>query len=346
MNVKIIDTSKGPVTLATIENSKGASVTLSSIGAGIVSVNVPDKNGVLSDVVIGYRNIEDYFYDGPCAGKTPGRFANRIAGGHLSVEGIDYQLAINNGPNALHGGPEGFQNKIWDFKAVDDNTVEFSLLSPDGDENYPGQLRASVRYEWNDDCLLTITMSAKTSAATVVNLTNHSYFNLDGHDSGSVLNHTLWLKGARWLPTDETLVPTGQIATVVGSPMDFTEAHTLGRDINKVFPALKYGKGYDGGWIIDAAVNGDIQHIATLAAVNSGRLLEVFTDQPAVQVYTGNWLTGSPKSKSGTEYHDYDAVAIECQDMPDAPNKPQFPSTLLKPGEKYCRHICFKFSAV
>lgn len=331
---------KGEITLFTITNAKGAKVTLSSLGAGIVRVELPEPDGSLTNVVIGYADPADYIADGPCAGKVPGRYANRIAKGHLVVDGKTYQLAINNGPNALHGGPEGFQNQIWDAK-VEGDAVVFTLHSPDGDENYPGNLTATARYTWSNDNKLTLDLYAETDAPTVVNLTNHTYWNLDGENSGSVLDHTMWLGCSRYLPTDDTLIPTGEIAPVAGTPMDFTSPKALARDIKTDFPALNYGKGYDNCWVVDDYTPGTMRHVATLVAPRSGRVLEVSTSQPAAQVYTGNWLAGSPKNPEGRSYNDYDGVAIECQDMPDAPNHPNFPSTLLMPGQEYHRTIEF-----
>jgi len=334
---------KGDITLYTLTNASGAKVTLSSLGAGVVSVEVPDREGKLENVVIGYADPADYFYDGPCAGKVPGRYANRIARGRFTLDGREYSLAINNGPNALHGGPEGFQNRIWD-STVDGDTVVFSRVSPDGEESYPGTVKVSASYTWDDDCRLTLRLEAETDAPTVVNLTNHTYWNLDGENSGSVLDERLWLDADYYLPTDDTLIPTGEIAPVKGTPMDFTTLHVIGRDIKQDFPALVYGKGYDNCWVINDRKPGELRHVATLEAARSGRELRVYTTQPAVQVYTGNWLAGSPANPEGRSYNDYDGVAIECQGMPDSPNHPNFPSTELRPGEKYEQTIVFSLS--
>lgn len=326
----------------TLTNKSGASVTLSSLGAGIISIIVPDKDGKLEDVVIGYANLEDYLADGPCAGKCPGRYANRIAGGHLKIDGKSWQLPINNGPNHLHGGPEGFQNKLWDSRK-DGDAVEFMYLSEDGEMGYPGTLQVVARYSWSEDNVLTLTLRARCDSPTVLNLTNHSYFNLDGHGSGSVLDHKLKLYSSLYLPTDETLVPTGEADPVAGTPMDFLEAKPIGQDIKEDFPALRYGKGYDACWIIDGYEEGQLSPAAELYAPKSGRSLKVYTTQPGVQIYTGNWLSGCPAGKEGAVYEDYSAVAIECQHFPDSPNKAEFPSTRLNPDEEFEQAIVFEF---
>lgn len=324
----------------TLTNEAGASVVVSNIGAAIVSVNVPDASGKLDDVVIGYGKAEDYFGDGPCAGKVPGRFANRIAAGKFSLGGKNYTLPVNNGPNHLHGGPDGFQNQVWDSRKYK-NGVEFKYVSADGEMGYPGNLVVVARYEWSENCELRLTFTAKTDAETIVNLTNHAYFNLNGH--GSVLQHYLRLNASEYLPTDDTLIPTGESEPVAGTPMDFVTAKTLGRDIKKDFPALNYGKGYDACWVIDGYVPGQIQEAAHLYSKRSGRSLKVYTTQPGVQVYTGNWLEGCPKGKRGRVYHDYCAVALECQHFPDSPNKPEYPSVVLKPGKTFHEAIIFAF---
>lgn len=336
---------KGEIELFKLTNSTGASVLLSSLGAAIVSVVVPDREGNLDDVALGYANPADYLYDGPCAGKIPGRYANRISKGHLNIDGKTYTLAINNGPNALHGGPEGFQNQIWKSNEIQ-NGVEFSLFSPDGDESYPGNLKVVARYTWSNDNILRLIIEANTDQDTVVNLTNHCYWNLNGHNSGSVLSHQLRIPAAKYLPTDETLIPTGEIASVKDTPMDFTRMKTLGQDIKADFPALNYGKGYDACWVVDDYEDGINRVIAELYSPETGRLLTVESTQPGVQIYTGNWLKGSPVNKSGRSYEDYDGVAIECQHFPDSPNRPDFPSTLLRADESFKETITFRFTAI
>ncbi len=326
-----------------LTNASGAWVEVASVGAGIVGIAVPDKDGKLADVVLGYPKAESYFGDGPCFGKVPGRFANRICKGKFTLDGKEYDLPINNGPNHLHGGPEGFQNKVWDSRE-DGDAVEFLYYSADGEMGYPGALKAVARYEWSDKNVLLLTLTAECDAPTVVNLTNHVYFNLDGEGSGDIFGHLLQLNASEYLPTDETLIPCGDSEPVAGTPMDFTVAKPLGRDIKQDFPALNYGKGYDACWVIDGAQKGQLQKAAELYSPASGRALEVTTTQPGVQVYTGNWLEGCPEGKCGRSYHDYEGVALECQNFPDSPNKPDYPSPVLRPGETYQQAIIFAFS--
>ena len=329
-----------PIFRYTITNSSGASVVLCNFGAAIVGVNVPDKNGKLGDVVLGYGKAESYDHDGPCFGKCPGRFANRIAKGHLVIDGKTYSLPINNGPNHLHGGREGFQNRLWESRKHK-GAVEFKYVSKDGEMGYPGNLVVVAHYEWTEDNVLTLTFTARTDAKTVVNLTNHAYFNLDC--GGSVLRHTLQLNASEYLPTDATLIPLGESEPVARTPMDFLNPKRLGKDIHKDFPALKYGKGYDACWLIDGYTPGQLQTAAILKGPRSGRTLTVTTTQPGVQIYTGNWLNGCPKGKRGRIYHDYDGVAIECQHYPDSPNHPEYPPVVLKPHKVYHEAIVFDF---
>ncbi len=329
--------------LYTIRNESGAFVRLSSVGAGIVGIAVPDKEGKLADVVLGYPDAASYFADGPCSGKCPGRFANRIALGKFTLDGVEYNLPVNNGPNHLHGGPEGFQNQVWDSRIVDD-AVEFMYFSEDGEAGYPGDMKVVARYEWSEDNALKLFLTARTDKTTVVNLTNHAYFNLDGEGAGDILSHELKLNASVYLPTDETLIPVGEPDPVAGTPMDFQEFKMIGAEIKEDFPALNYGKGYDNCWIINGFEPGQLQPAAKLRSLRSGRVLEVFTTQPAVQIYTGNWLSGSPVGKCGRSYFDYEGVAIECQHCPDSPNKPDYPTTVLRPEELFEEAIIWQFS--
>ena len=329
-----------------IEYPGGAKVVLSNLGAGIVSIVVPDKNGSLDNVALSYMHKEDWMADGPCMGKIPGRFANRIALGKFSLEGSEYTMAVNNGPNHLHGGPDAqsFANRIWDAEPFEGG-VKFTLHSADGDAGYPGAMDIEAVYRFRSDNVLTLDIKAVSDKATVVNLTNHVYFNLRGerrYGGDGIRSHTLKLYASHYLPTDATQIPTGEIAPVAGTPMDFTAPKAIGRDLNADFEALKIGKGYDHCWCIDD-YDATLRPAAELSA--SGRKVTVYTDQPGIQVYTGNWLKGSPVAPTGYNYCDYDGVALECQAFPDAPNKPQFPSATLKPGSEYRNRIMWKFTA-
>ena len=332
------------IRLFSIVNADGTEVILSNLGAGIVSVIVPDRDGKLADVVLGYRDPADYEADGPCMGKVPGRFANRIAAGRFTLDGKTYELAINNGPNHLHGGPgpQTFANRLWEAEEVPEG-IRFSLDSPDGDAGYPGALHVEALYSWSDDHRLTLRLTATAEAPTVVNLTNHAYFNLKGEEQGDVTGHRLRLHASHYLSTDPTLIPQGAPAPVAGTPMDFREPKTLGRDLKADFPALNYGKGYDNCFVVDEWEEGLVQPVAVLTDPDSGRRLTVCTDAPGIQVYTGNWLDGCPVGKRGRIYRDYGGVALECQHFPDSPNRKEYPSTVLKPGKTFHEAIIFAF---
>lgn len=332
------------VIIYTMRNAAGAEVRLLNLGATIMGVRVPDRAGRIEDVALGYDEWQSYMADGPAMGKSVGRVANRIGGAKFTLDGREYRLTPVSGQSyALHGGPTGFMNRLWQGRVEGDRVV-FSYMSADGEEGYPGGLAVEAVYGWDDECRLSITYLAKCTAPTVVNLTNHAYFNLAGEGAGSVLGHTLKINATHWLPTDATQVPTGEIAPVKGTPMDFTEAKTLGRDIDADYEPLHVGRGYDHCWMPDGFSKGTLREVAVLRDEASGRVLTVSSTQPALQVYTGNWLDGCPSSMSGRAYHNRDGVALECQGCPDAPNKPQFPSQRLDPEELYNETIIFKFS--
>ena len=330
----------------TMRNDAGAEVQLSNYGATILAAIVPDREGRMADVVLGYRDPEGYFGDAPAMGKSVGRCANRIADGRMTIEGTDYRLEINNGRNHLHGGTKNFANRVWESR-VETNRVVMSLLSEDGDQHYPGELNVEAVFDFDDENQLEITYLARTDRTTVVNLTNHVYFNLDGHDSGSVLNHELTLHASRYLPTDDTAIPlpAGQTPDQVEeTPMDFRTPHAIGERIDEPFQQLIWGKGYDHCWVIDPGLADGKKTVAELYSPDSGRFVEVATTQPGIQIYTGNWLAGSPESKTtGHFYADRDGVAMECQAFPDSPNRGDFPSVVLKPGETYEQHIVYRF---
>ena len=328
-----------------IVNAAGNRVVLSNLGAGIVAIEVPDADGVRDNIVLTYAKPEDWYIDGPCAGKIPGRYANRIAKGKFSLGGKEYSLAINNGPNHLHGGPgeQCFANRIWDVREIEGG-VEFTLHSPDGDAGYPGALDITAKYTFGDDNKLRLEMTAVTDAPTVVNLTNHAYFNLRGMKAfggDGVRSHILKMNASRFLPGDNTLIPYGEMAPVAGTPMDFTTAKPIGRDLDADFEPLKFAKGYDHCWCLDG-YDGSVRLAAELSC--AGRKVTMYTNQPGVQIYTGNWLTGCPNAPTGYAYKDYDCVAMECQAFPDSPNKLQFPFRPLLPGETYRNIIEWEFS--
>ena len=337
-------------------NANGMDAVFSDMGAWIVSLLVTDRYGNRRDVVLGYENLADYCGDGPCMGKIPGRYANRIAEGRFSVGDDTYTLAVNNGDNHLHGGIQGFADRIWSAKQ-DGNSLTFTYFSEDGQEGYPGNLTAKAVYSLNDNNELSLVLTAVTDKPTVVNLTNHSYFNLKGEGNGNILDHRLQLFASRYLPTDRGLIPTGELRNVAQTPMDFTNGKLIGQDIDADFDALLIGKGYDNCWVLDGNMenctekavrsccgkDNGLHKAALLCSDESGIALEILTTQPAVQVYTGNYLASSPAGKNGHQYKDYDGVALECQAFPDSPNKKHFPSTLLLPEKEYRQEIIFRF---
>ena len=332
------------VIIYTMTNSRGAYVRLTNIGAAVVSVVVPDRDGALADVVLGYDDFRSYFIDGPCMGKTAGRYATRIGHARFTLDGREYRLTPNcAGRHHLHGGGEGgFANKLWDSRVETDRVV-FSLYSPDGDQGYPGDLDAEVVYDWNDDCELEITLYARTSAPTVVNLTNHAYFNLRGEGNGNALSNRLQLHASNYLETDSDQITTGRLVPVAGTPMDFRAEKAIGDEIGADYEALRIGAGYDHCWAIDGWEPGRLTPFGHLYDPESGRRMTISSTQPGVQIYTGNWLEGAPRSQSGREYRNRDGVAIECQAFPDSPNKPEFPSAALRPGEIYKQTILYRF---
>lgn len=334
----------GEIVWLTMKNSAGCTVTLSNLGAGIISVVVPDRNGNPVDVALGYRTPADYIQDGPNCGKTVGRFANRIADGRFTLDGKTYNVPVNLPPNHLHGGNEGFANKLWEIESATDQQVVFSLVSPDGDMGYPGTVRATATYRWSDQNMLEVVYTAVTDAPTVVNLTNHAYWNLNG--KGTVLNHILQLNASNYLVTDRNLTPTGQVAPVAGTPLDFIQPKPLGRDMAADFEPLKFANGYDQCMVLDYSSERQIQTEASLTSDESGITMQISTNAPAAMLYTGNWLKGSPLSRDGKEFEAYDGVAIECQGFPDAPNHSNFPSTRLNPGETYRNTIVFSFDTL
>ena len=327
-------------TLYRLENHQGMVMEVTDFGATLYSLLVPTQNGPL-DVVLGYDDPAGY--EGPGGtffGATVGRNANRIAGGRFTLGGRTYTLDVNNGPNNLHSGLDFYSFRIWQVSAVTENTITFTLHSPDGDQGYPGALDISVTYTLTEDNALRIDYHGIPQAATPVNLTNHSYFNLNGHDSGSVLSHTVWLDAEHYTPADEVSIPTGEIAPVAGTPMDFRTPKTLGRDIGQDFEALNFGKGYDHNWCLNNG--GKFTKIATLTGDRTGLSMDVSTDLPGVQIYTGNFIFAEA-GKGGCVYRHRPGVCFETQYYPEAVNHPNFPSPVLQAGEMYRTCTEFKF---
>lgn len=331
------------IILYVLRNAQGTEVRLSNYGAAILSVVTADRDGKFADVVLGYKHPEGYFGDGAASGKSVGRVANRIAYGQMILEGKEYRLEINNGQNHLHGGTKGFANRVWESR-VETNRVVMSLVSEDGDQGYPGELNVEAIFDFDDDNSLEITYKATTNRTTVVNLTNHVYFNLAGDGSSSILDQELRLNSSQALEMNERQIPTGKLFDVAGTPQDFREFRTFRPGINSEFNHIKDFKGYDHPFVIDGWKPNILGEVGELRDPKSGRCVRVFSSQPSVMIYTGNWLAGGcPETKWGGRYNDYDGVAIECQNYPDAVNHPEFPSPILNPGELYCQKIVFRF---
>lgn len=316
-------------------------------GGILVSLKAPDKAGKSDDVVLGFDSLDDYVKisnapeGNPFFGAVIGRYANRIAKGKFTLDGKEYSVPINNPPNSLHGGPHGFNNVVWKDKQVP-NGVELTYLSKDGEAGYPGNLTVTVRYTL-ENAALKIDYSATTDKDTVINLTNHSYFNLSGQGHGDILNHMLTLHAARFTPVDSTLIPTGELRAVANTPFDFTKSTRVGDRIDSDYEQIRFGKGYDHNWVLDSAT-GKLFDAAEVYEPTSGRVLRVSTTQPGVQFYTGNFLDGTLKGKGGATYIRRGALCLETQHFPDSPNHPKFPTTELKPGERYHTVTVFSFS--
>lgn len=329
-----------PIELFTLENGNGMVVRAMTLGATLTAVEVPDRAGKRENVTLYLETAEEYVQGHPCFGSVCGRYANRIAQGRFLLDGVEYRLARNNGPNHLHGGIEGFHKRNWTAQTVEGDGyvgVRFSLQSPDGDEGYPGALTAAVTYRLTPDHRLEMDYEAVTDKPTVINLTNHAYWNLAGAGNGDVLAHLLRICADRYLPVDATLIPLGPPASVEGTPFDFRQEKTIGRDIAET------NGGYDHCFVLNRKQEGALEPCAVLRDPKSGRVMEVFTTQPGVQVYTANGLNGS-LGAAGKSYPKHGAVCLETQHFPDSPNRPEYPSTVLRPGEKYHQLTVHHFS--
>lgn len=340
------------VELYTLSNAKGMTVKIATYGGTITELLVPDRDGKLADVTHGFDNLAGYESKGnPFFGCLVGRYCNRIGKGRFTLDGKEYKLATNNGPHHLHGGLKGFDKKVWRVvgqeagKSADGvgyTGLVLSYLSPDGEEGYPGNLDVQVSYRLTDDNALEIRYQAKTDKPTVVNLTNHAYFNLAGHAAGDILDHEVTLFASRYTPSDETLLPTGKIEPVKGTPYDFTTAKTIGSRIKEI---KGEPGGYDVNYVIDRKAGSDLTLAAVVREPKSGRIMEVLTTEPGVQFYTGNFLDGTVKGKGGAVYKKHAGFCLETQHYPDSPNQKDFPSTVLRPGQTYRSMTVYRFSA-
>ncbi|MEH0156659.1 aldose epimerase family protein [Limibacter armeniacum] len=326
------------VYLFTLENKQGTKAQFTNFGAHWISLFTADKNGQFTDVLVGKDSLEGLLKEHPFFGSIVGRYANRIANGKCQIDGKEYEFAINNGPNHLHGGIKGFDKYVWHAEALDD-AVRFNMISPDGDEGYPGTLQVSVTYTLTEENEIKIDYHATTDKVTVINLTNHAYFNLKG--DGTALNHLVELNASKYTPTGDTSIPTGELATVAGTPMDFTKSKPLGQEIDVDFQQLQFGHGYDHNYIIDKQPD-ELGFAAKVIEPESGRTLEVLTTEPGVQLYSANWIGGC-EAKGGKILNDRDAFCLEAQKFPNSPNQPTFPSATLKPGETYRQTTIYKF---
>ena len=337
----------GEVFSYTLTNAGGMSVKILDYGGTVVELRAPDKNGAFCDVVAGYDSLDSYLYADGYLGALIGRFGNRIADGKFSLDGVEYALAVNNGKNHLHGGRSGFDSKIWNVTVCDGDepSLLLSYTSPDGEEGYPGELDITVKYTLTADNALSINYKATADKRTPVNLTNHTYFNLAGFDFGDILTHELAIDADTYLPTDEGLIPTGEIASVTGTPFDFREPKEIGRDIGAPDKDLLQAGGYDHCFNFVGGARGRIEKRIDLYHKDSGRLMEVYTDQPCVQVYTANFLNDTRYPlKSGVPQKSQSFICLETESMPDSPNHRSFTDTILPPGEEYNYTTIYKFS--
>lgn len=333
-----------PIDLFTLRNANGAEARICNYGGLVISLKVPDRNGKLGDVVLGYDNLADYIKDTPYFGALIGRYGNRIAKGQFTLDGRQYTLATNNYPNALHGGVKGFDKVVWlptVMPSAEGPALKLQHVSHDGEEGYPGNLSVTVVYTLTHDNALKVEYTATTDRDTVANLTQHSYFNLAG--KGTILGHVVMIAADKFTPVDSTLIPTGELRPVNGTPFDFRTPTAIGARINQDDEQLKFGKGYDHNWVINKPM-GQLSLMARVYEPTSGRVLEVLSTEPGLQFYSGNFLDGTLKGKGGWVYQFRNGFCMEPQHYPDSPNRPEFPSVVLKPGDTYHNTIVFKFS--
>lgn len=334
------------IELYTLISGNGVTMQVTNFGGRVVTLWVPDKTGKYEDIVYGHDNIDKYInYEGErCLGPVVGRYANRIAKGKFSIDGVEYQLPLNNNGQTLHGGPNGFDMKVWKVDSVSTNSIYLSYVSPDGEEGFPGTVTTKMVYTLTPDNEFKITYEAVTDKTTHVNLSHHTFFNLKGAGNGTITDHLLTINASGITPVDSVLIPLGEIVSVEGTPFDFRQPTEIGKRINEDNEQLKNGLGYDHNWVVDRKSENDVEFIASLYEPISGRLMEVYSDQPGIQFYSGNFLDGKVIGKYGKSHNYREAVALETQKYPDTPNQPSFPSTLLKPGEVYKQTCIYKFS--
>ena len=342
-----------PVKLFTLKNHNGMEVCITNFGGRVVSLMVPDKNAQLTDVVLGFDNIRQYAdtVNSPSDfGASIGRYANRIKDGKIKIDGVEYQLPRNNFGHCLHGGPSGWQYQVYDGVQENDSTLMLTLVSPDGDNGFPGTVKVTVTYVVKHDNSLDISYFGETDKPTVLNMTNHSYFNLNGDPTKNIENHQLYLNAYYYTPTDATFMTTGQKEWVKDTPMSFLQPTEIGKVVNDFsIPAIKNGNGIDHNWCLESYHDGkghDKQLAASVYSPLTGIMLEVYTNEPGIQIYTGNFLDGSVTGKKGIKYEKHAAICLETQKYPDTPNKPEWPSALLKPGQRYTSHCIYKFGVV
>lgn len=316
-------------------------------GARLIGLLVPDKNGDSTDVVVGFGSVENYIKSTePYFGATIGRFGNRIAKGKFNLNGNDFQITLNNGPNSLHGGKQGFQNVIWAVEQPDEATLIFKYTAKDGEEGFPGNLNVKVTYSITKENAVKMEYEATTDKPTVVNLTNHAFFNLNGEGSGKILNHKITIYADRYTPVDSTLIPKGKLEPVAGTPFDFTKPITIGARIQVENEQLEYGKGYDHNFVLTGEKENGMYHAATVIGDSSGVQMDIYTEEPGLQFYSGNFMQGKNTFKNGSKDLFRSAFAMETQHFPDSPNQPSFPTTILNPGETYHTVSFYQFSVV
>lgn len=337
-----------PIEQYTLQSAQGVTVKLINYGGIITEIHAPDTQGRLDNIVLGFSSLRDYekFNGSIHFGSLIGRYANRIAGGRFELDGKTYSLPTNDGANTLHGGPDSFDSKVWKVKQIKKEHavgVELTYVSPDGENGFPGTLTTHVTYLLTDDNDLVIDYAATTDAATVVNLTNHSYFNLAGNGSGSIEDQIIQIAASRYTPTDKDSIPTGELAKVQGTPLDLRKPTPFGKHLRSSFPQLLLAHGYDHNYVLDNGGKKEPGFAARVVDPLSGRVLEVYTTQPGLQLYTANWLNGGVVGSSGKTYRQSDAFALEAEHFPDSPNHPAFPTTVLKPGQTLREQTVYKF---